>query len=84
MEFADRANGYVNDGKPWELAKQEGQDARLHVVCTTALHQFRVLADLLKPVLPKLAERVEGLPQYRPVRGTAFCPRCPPVTPSHF
>jgi methionyl-tRNA synthetase len=60
MEFADRANGYVNDNKPWELAKQEGQDARLHVVCTTALHQFRVLTGLLKPVLPKLAEQVEG------------------------
>uniref|UniRef100_UPI003FA32DC2 methionine--tRNA ligase subunit beta n=1 Tax=Zoogloea ramigera TaxID=350 RepID=UPI003FA32DC2 len=59
MEFADRANGYVNDNKPWELAKQEGQDARLHVVCTTALYQFKVLAGLLAPVLPAMAKQVE-------------------------
>ena len=59
MEFADRANGYVNDNKPWELAKQEGPDDRLHVVCTTALYQFKVLAGLLAPVLPAMAKQVE-------------------------
>ncbi|WP_153161478.1 methionine--tRNA ligase [Zoogloea sp. 1C4] len=59
MEFADLANGYVNDNKPWELAKQEGQDARLHVVCTTAINIFKALTGLLKPVLPTLAGQVE-------------------------
>ena len=60
MEFADLANGYVNDNKPWELAKQQGQDARLHVVCTTAINIFKALTGLLKPVLPKLAAQVEA------------------------
>ncbi|WP_374265419.1 methionine--tRNA ligase [Zoogloea sp.] len=60
MEFADLANGYVNDNKPWELAKQEGQDARLHVVCSTAINIFKALTGLLKPVLPALAAQVEG------------------------
>ncbi|WP_374243538.1 methionine--tRNA ligase [Zoogloea sp.] len=60
MEFADLANGYVNDNKPWELAKQEGQDARLHVVCTTAINIFKALTGLLKPVLPTLASQVEA------------------------
>ncbi|MDD3354196.1 methionine--tRNA ligase [Zoogloea sp.] len=60
MEFADLANGYVNDNKPWELAKQEGQEARLHVVCTTALNIFKALTGLLKPVLPSLAAQVES------------------------
>ena len=60
MEFADLANGYVNDNKPWELAKQEGQDARLHVVCTTAINIFKALTGLLKPVLPTLAGQVEA------------------------
>ena len=59
MEFADQANGYVNDNKPWELAKQEGQDARLHVVCSTAINIFKALTGLLKPVLPTLAAQVE-------------------------
>ena len=59
MEFADQANGYVNDNKPWELAKQEGQEARLHVVCSTAINIFKALTGLLKPVLPALAAQVE-------------------------
>ncbi|NML24838.1 methionine--tRNA ligase [Zoogloea dura] len=59
MEFADQANGYVNDNKPWELVKQEGQEARLHVVCTTAINIFKALTGLLKPVLPSLAAQVE-------------------------
>ncbi len=60
MEFADLANGYVNDNKPWELAKQDGQDARLHVVCSTAINIFKALTGLLKPVLPTLAGQVEA------------------------
>ncbi|WP_347247563.1 methionine--tRNA ligase [Zoogloea sp.] len=60
MEFADQANAYVNDNKPWELAKQEGQDARLHVVCSSAINIFKALTGLLKPVLPALAAQVES------------------------
>ncbi len=60
MALADIANQYVNDEKPWEIAKQEGQEARLHEACTVALNLFRLLALYLKPVLPKLTEAVEG------------------------
>lgn len=60
MRLADVANQYVNDHKPWELAKQEGQDARLHEVCSTALTMFRELSRYLKPVLPAMAEKVEA------------------------
>ena len=60
MRLADAANLYVNDHKPWELAKDPAAEARLHTVCTTALNQFRDLTIYLKPVLPKLAEQVEG------------------------
>ncbi|WP_079435643.1 methionine--tRNA ligase [Zoogloea sp. LCSB751] len=67
MEFADLANGYVNDNKPWELAKQEGQDARLHVVCSTAINIFKALTGLLKPVLPTLAAQVEAFLAIEPL-----------------
>lgn len=60
MHLADLANQYVNDNKPWELAKQEGQEARLHAVCSTALTLFRDLTRYLKPVLPALAAQVEN------------------------
>ena len=60
MALADRANQYVDQEKPWELAKQPGQEARLHEVCSTALNLFRLLTLYLKPVLPKLAHEVEA------------------------
>ncbi|PTD96843.1 methionine--tRNA ligase [Pseudothauera lacus] len=60
MRLADMANQYVNDHKPWELAKQEGQEAQLHTVCSTALTLFRDLTLYLKPVLPALAAQVEA------------------------
>ncbi|MBX3671148.1 MAG: methionine--tRNA ligase [Rhodocyclaceae bacterium] len=59
MRYADFANLYVNDNKPWELAKQPGNEARLHEVCSTALNLFLHLTVFLKPVLPALAAAVE-------------------------
>ncbi len=67
MRLADIANQYVNDHKPWELARQDGQDAALHTVCTTALTQFRDLALYLKPVLPALAAQVEAFLRVAPL-----------------
>jgi methionyl-tRNA synthetase len=64
MALADRANQYVADEKPWELAKKPEAVYRLHEVCTVALNCFRLLTLYLKPVLPKLAERGRGLPQH--------------------
>jgi methionyl-tRNA synthetase len=59
MELADKANAYVNDNKPWELARSEQNLERLHVVCSSAINFFRDLTLYLKPVLPKLAQQVE-------------------------
>ena len=60
MHLADEANLYVNDQQPWLLAKDPEQRAQLHIVASTALHLFRSLTVLLKPVLPALASQVEG------------------------
>lgn len=59
MALADRVNEYVDANKPWELAKKEGMDARLHDVCTVCIEAFRLLTLYLKPVLPTLAASVE-------------------------
>ncbi|WP_308035759.1 methionine--tRNA ligase [Neisseria cinerea] len=56
MALADIVNEYVDANKPWELAKQEGQDARLHEVCSELINAFTVLTAYLAPVLPKVAE----------------------------
>ena len=60
MALADDANKYIDEHKPWVLAKQEGSDAELHAVCTQGLNLFRVLAAALKPVLPRAAQQAEA------------------------
>jgi len=59
MLLADRVNAYVDANKPWDLAKQAGQEARLQDVCTVCIKAFRILTCYLKPVLPALAAQVE-------------------------
>ena len=59
MHLTDRANQYVNDNKPWEIAKQGEQDQLLHEICSVSINLFRLLTLYLKPVLPKLAADVE-------------------------
>ncbi len=59
MLLADRVNAYVDANKPWDLAKQVGQEERLQGVCTVCIKAFRVLSCYLKPVLPELARQVE-------------------------
>ncbi|MBG6070335.1 MULTISPECIES: methionine--tRNA ligase [unclassified Polaromonas] len=59
MLLADLVNAYVDQNKPWELAKKEGMEARLIDVCTVCIEAFRLLTLFLKPVLPALAAQVE-------------------------
>ncbi|PHV14812.1 methionine--tRNA ligase [Janthinobacterium sp. BJB303] len=58
MEIADITNQYVDENKPWILAKDADKTAELHDVCTTALILFRQLTILLSPVLPGVAKNV--------------------------
>ena len=58
MILADVVNEYVDQNKPWELAKMEGQDGRLHKVCSELINAFKILSVYLAPVLPYVAERV--------------------------
>jgi len=59
MALADKANQFIDDSKPWVLAKQKGQEQALQAICSTGINLFKVLAAYLKPVLPKLASDVE-------------------------
>lgn len=55
MALADAVNEYVDANKPWGLAKQEGQDERLHEVCSELINAFTMLTAYLAPVLPQTA-----------------------------
>ncbi|MGE4459068.1 MAG: methionine--tRNA ligase [Stenotrophomonas sp.] len=65
MALADEANKYIDDTKPWVIAKEldngrSGAEAELQAVCTQGLNLFRVLVAALKPVLPATALQAEG------------------------
>ena len=66
--LADRVNEYVDQNRPWELAKLAGQEAVLHDVCSVCIEAFRLLTIYLKPVLPVLAAQVEAFLRIEPLR----------------
>ena len=68
MEQADAINAYVDANKPWELAKDPANNAKLQEVCSRLLESFRILTVYLKPVLPSLATQVEALFNIAPLR----------------
>ncbi|MEO5574425.1 MAG: methionine--tRNA ligase [Gammaproteobacteria bacterium] len=59
MALTDRANQYVDEKKPWEIAKDPQCADKLQQTCTIGLNLFRLLTIYLKPVLPTLARNVE-------------------------
>jgi methionyl-tRNA synthetase len=59
MLLADRANAYIDEKKPWSLAKQEGQEIAIQDICSMGLNLFRTIMIYLKPILPKTAINVE-------------------------
>ncbi|MDN5871519.1 MAG: methionine--tRNA ligase [Nitrococcus sp.] len=60
MALADEANQYIDEQKPWLLAKQAGHDAQVQMICTMGINLFRVLMAYLKPILPRMAENAEA------------------------
>ena len=67
MDQADAVNAYVDANKPWELAKDAANNAKLQEVCSRLLEAFRILTIYLKPVLPTLAAQVETLLNIAPL-----------------
>ena len=64
MQLTDRANFYIDQQKPWLVAKDPARAAEVQGVCTQGLNLFRLLALYLKPIVPQLAagaERFLGL-----------------------
>lgn len=59
MELADKVNAFVDENKPWEIAKDPEREADLQRVCSVTLEAFRLLSLYLKPVLPQVTAGVE-------------------------
>ena len=58
--LADRANQYIDEKKPWVLAKEEGREQEVQDACSVGINCFRILMTYLKPVLPVMAEKSEA------------------------
>ena len=72
MTLADRANQYIDDKKPWVIAKQDGGDTELHAVCSMGLNLFRLLIGYLRPILPATAKLSEEFLQVEPLTWEAL------------
>jgi len=59
MRLADEVNRFIDEKKPWVLAKEDGKEDEVQKVCTQGINGFRVLMAYLKPVLPELAQKAE-------------------------
>ena len=66
--LADKANQYIDEKKPWALAKEEGQEQQVHDICTMGINLFRVLITYLKPVLPETAKQAESFLNISPLQ----------------
>jgi len=55
MALADMANRYIDEKKPWVLAKEDGKEQEVQDSCSVGINLFRVLITYLKPVLPEMA-----------------------------
>ncbi|TXD97583.1 methionine--tRNA ligase [Psychrobacter frigidicola] len=59
MQCADKANEYIDEKKPWALAKVEGSEQEVQDVCSVAINIFRQLMVYLAPVLPELTNNAK-------------------------
>lgn len=59
MALADKANQYIDEKKPWILAKDPSRLDEVQAVCSTGINLFRLLMIYLKPVLPHTAQQAE-------------------------
>ena len=60
MLLADKVNAYVDQHKPWDLAKDVANNQALHQVCSLLINAFVELSRYLAPVLPSLAQAVQA------------------------
>ncbi len=72
MALADRANQYIDEKKPWVIAKEDGRAHELQAVCSMGINLFRLLIGYLRPILPATAEKSEAFLQIPPLTWSAL------------
>jgi len=80
MHVADIANEFIDNWKPWEIARDPDKKDDLQWVCSVGLELFRLLTLYLKPLLPTLAEQAEVFLNVKPL---AWCDVNSSLPPNH-
>ena len=65
--MADDINKYLDEEKPWVKIKDKKNHEMVQKICTDGMNLFRILIGYLKPVLPKISEKVENIMQCEPI-----------------
>ncbi len=63
MALADKANQFIDEHKPWALAKNDPKDPRILEVCSIGIELFRQLMTYLAPILPQMATKAQAFLQ---------------------
>jgi methionyl-tRNA synthetase len=67
MHMADGINAYVDQVKPWQLAKEIGKEVELQEACSFLVNAFRLLSIYLKPILPATVSEIEKFLNVQPL-----------------
>ena len=65
--MANDINKYLDEEKPWVKIKDKNNRELVQKICTDGMNLFRILIGYLKPVLPKISEKVENIMQCEPI-----------------
>lgn len=68
MQLTDEVNSYVDQNKPWVLAKDAQQLPLLHITCSILINAFRLLSIYLKPIIPELVVKIEEFLKLLPLQ----------------
>jgi methionyl-tRNA synthetase len=60
LEAVRRANKYIADTKPWDLAKDDNQSARLDEVLYNCIEALRCASVLLEPIIPNKSKELRA------------------------
>ncbi|WP_343189165.1 methionine--tRNA ligase [Buchnera aphidicola (Chaitoregma tattakana)] len=58
LKISNFANSYINDKAPWRFIQYKNMNY-VQDVCSTGINFFRIIMTYMKPILPKLSNRVE-------------------------
>lgn len=67
MALVDQVNSYIDETKPWLLAKDTNSHLELHQICTILINAFRYITIYLKPIIPSVASQIEHFLNVEPL-----------------